>query len=339
MNRTLRALALTVLLGLGVVTAQALPPPPAAREGFRALLMGDFAAPRGNYDPAVALTVRRAEGWGAALMLSAGNVVAAQSLQLNRSDVAALWAAYDRTVGLPLRRAGISTLISLGAGDASSATARGGQPLFPLSRAGAATYWRAHPPAGENGLTLLQRTEYPHRYTALYRPCAAQANCPEVFFAVLDANTPHADPAWLEAQLSSPAAQLAAMRVVIGHLPLHPVAAGRVPTLAQPERWRALMERYGVHTYIGGAQAAPLAARVGGLNVVFSGGIGGRDFLGHPGSGRAAALLLDFYPEQDLIRVHTVDARSGEVIPAGQLPGRVQTPGLTLERLSELRGR
>ena len=56
-----------------------------------------------------------------------------------------------------------------------------------------------------------------------------------------------------------------------------------------------------------------------------SGGIGGRDYVGYPGTARSVVTVLDV--QDDGIRLTAYDADSGELIPAARLPARIDGLG------------
>jgi hypothetical protein len=88
-------------------------------------------------------------------------------------------------------------------------------------------------------------------------------------------------------------------RIVLGHLPLYPVAEGRNragEVLAEPDSLRALLEAYGVHLYISGHHHAYYPGRRGGLDLLASGALGDgpRPLIGDTVPSPRTVTLLDF---------------------------------------------
>ena len=298
----------------------------ASASATRLVLLSDFNGAYGalSYPPALTRMVQKTvTEWRPDLVISAGDLVAGQKASLTDTQVRAMWAAFERDVRGPLDRAGIPFAFTLGNHDAGLAR----------DRAEAARYWRAHAPA----LEYVDRAAFPFRYAFTFG---------ELFFAVLDAAGPNVDAAqrrWLAAQLASPQARAARFRLVLGHLPLSGVSAGRNrpgEVIREAGALREVMERGRVTAYISGHHAAFFPGRLGGpqgggLNVLASGGIGGRDYVGFPGTARSTVTVLDV--EKDRIRLTTYDADSGREVPLNTLPARVTGLGGTLERVGELR--
>ncbi|WP_394649604.1 metallophosphoesterase family protein [uncultured Deinococcus sp.] len=316
----LLALLLPALLWGPVQAAapQSAPPTP-----LRLVLLSDFNGSYGSthYPPALGRVLGRVlNEWKPALVLSAGDLIAGQKASLSDVNVRAMWAAFERDVRGPLAGAGIPFAFALGNHDASLAR----------DRREAAAYWGAHPPA----LTYAERAAFPFRYSFTQGA---------LFVAVLDASGPGVDAAqrsWLAAQLATPAARAAAVRLVLGHLPLAGLSReknrpGEVIRPADALALRAVMERGGVTAYVSGHQAAYYPGRLGGLNVLGSGGIGGRDYVGAPGTARSVVTVLDVVGGE--VRLSAYDADTGAAVPATSLPARVDGLGGPVVRVETLR--
>lgn len=305
---------------------------PAQDHTFRAVILSDFNGPYGSTDypaPLARVMTRTLNEWKPGLFLSAGDVVAAQKRSLSDANVQAMWSAFDRQVAGPLRRANIPFAFAVGNHDGSSARV-GSQFSFERDRRLLARYWNT--PGNAPRLDFVDRSRFPFAYTFTFQ---------KVFFAVVDASSNALqDRAWLEAQLASVAAQAAPMRLVIGHLPLYPVGAGRADpgnVLAGAESLRAMLERYRVHTYVSGHHAAYYPARRGELNLLATGGIGARDLLGFPGTARSTVTVADFDVQARVIRLLTFDADTGERLDENSLPARLGSGDTLIERVRELR--
>ncbi|SMB96118.1 metallophosphoesterase family protein [Deinococcus hopiensis] len=300
---------------------------PTTDETLRVAVLSDFNGSYGNttYPAALSHSVGQiVEDWKPDAVLSAGDLIAGQKARLTDAQVQAMWAAFDREVHAPLRRAGLPFGFTLGNHDASLAR----------DRREAAAYWRAHPPA----LTFLDRSAFPFRFSFLLR-----ASGRSLFVASLDASSPDlsADQrGWLAAQLAAPQAKAAGARIVLGHLPLAGISReknrpGEVIRGAVP--LREVMERGRVLAYISGHQAAYYPGRLGRLNVFASGGIGGRDYVGYPGTARSTLSLLTFDLRAGTATFRTVDAETGAEVATASLPARIHGLGGPVTRVEALR--
>lgn len=279
--------------------------------GLRLVLFSDFNGSYGRttYPPAVPRTVARmVNDWKPDLVLSAGDLIAGQKASLSAAQVQAMWQGFEETVRGPLQQANIPFAFALGNHDAS----------LPTDRREAARYWQNHVPA----LNFVDRAQFPFRYSF------GQGN---VFVAVLDAAGPQVaaeQRAWLAAQLRTPQARAARFRLVVGHLPLVGISREKNrpgEVIAQAGALRQVLEAGQVTAYLHGHHAAYYPGRLGGLNVLSSGGIGGRDYVGYPGTARSVVTVLDV--QDDGIRLTAYDADSGELIPAARLPARIDGLG------------
>lgn len=309
----------------------AAPVSPALPGPVRVAILSDFNGPYGStsYPPALGRSVARiVNDWRPDAVLSAGDLIAGQKASLTDAQVRAMWAAFDRDVRVPLNRAGIPFAFTPGNHDAS----------LPRDRREARTYWQAHPPA----LTFVDRADFPFR-------SSFTLGGGTVFVATLDAAGPVVDAgqrAWLAAQLASAPARAAGIRLVLGHLPLSGVSegknrAGEVIRDAGP--LRQVMQEGRVLAYISGHHAAYYPGRLGtpgqpdGLNVLASGGIGGRDYVGHPGTARSTLTLLTLHPATGRATLQTVDADTGQPVQTDSLPARLDGLGGTLNRVNDFR--
>ncbi|MDR6220665.1 metallophosphoesterase [Deinococcus soli (ex Cha et al. 2016)] len=304
----------------------AAPLPPSAQP-VRLAILGDFNGPYGSttYPAPLARSVARiVNEWQPDAVLSPGDLIGAQKASLGDAQVRAMWAAFDRDVREPLTRAGIPFAFTLGNHDAS--------PRSPRDRREAATYWAAHVPP----LAFVDRAAFPFRFSFTLGSGA-------VFVASLDASGPDVSAgqrAWLAAQLASPAARAASARLVLGHLPLAGVSAGKNrpgEVLRDAPALRQIMEAGRVLAYVHGHHAAFYPARLGRLNVLSAGGIGGRDYVGHPGTARSTVTLLTVWPAQGRATFETVDAATGQPVDPATLPARLDGLNGPLVRVSDFR--
>lgn len=304
---------LSLLLSLCALTSQA--------DALKFVLLSDFNGPYGStrYPAALTKTVGRiVDEWKPDMVLSAGDLIAGQKASLNAAQVQAMWQAFHRDVQVPLQSAGIPFAFTLGNHDAS----------LKGDRVQAERYWAAYAPA----LNYLDRAHFPFWYSFKVQ---------NVFIAVLDASGPNVGTdqrAWLSAQLATPAAKSARFRLVMGHLPLAGVSREKNrpgEIIREAQALRQVMEQGQVTAYLHGHHAAYYPGKIGRLNVLSSGGIGGRDYVGFPGTARSVVTVLDV--QQDHIQVVAYDADTGQMIPNSSLPVRLGGLGGPLWRVSDLR--
>ncbi len=328
------ALALAVALQLAAIgAAQGAVDPP--RGAFRVVLFGDFNGPYGalTYPPAVGRTIAAiAETWRPDLVLLPGDLVAGQSRDLPDDRFAAMWAAFDATVAAPLRAAGIPYAAAMGNHDASKLRSADGGAAFARERTAAADYWRR--PEHRMGLDeVVDADDAPFAWSFRHGP---------LFVALIDASGPvlsDAERDRLDATLASPAARAAPLRWVVGHLPLLGIAEGRdregeVLWRADDlrDRWRAA----GVDSYVSGHQAAFYAGVWGGLELVFTGGVGARRLRGTPGPARSAVAVVDVDLDPLRVRIVAYDPSTLQPLPDTAWPERLEAFGGSIERSGRL---
>lgn len=316
--RLTSALLLTPILIVSAGLAQTQPPPKAVS----LVVLSDFNGAYGSrtYPTTVGGVLRRIlNEWQPEVVLSAGDLIAGQKASLTDAQVRAMWAGFDREVYAPLQKAGIPFIFALGNHDASLAR----------DRREAQTYWKGHVPQG-----VLEGSKFPFQYTLSFKG---------VFIAVLDANGSDVNTRqreWLRAQLASAPAKAARVRLVMGHLPLSGISAdknkvGEIIRDATP--LRKIMVDGRVNLYLSGHHAAYYPGKLGELNVLASGGIGGRDYVGHPGTARSTVTRLFIDLDATVIRFQTFDADTGQEIPTESLPAQIRGLGGTLERATEFK--
>ncbi|UZQ54412.1 metallophosphoesterase [Trichothermofontia sichuanensis B231] len=309
------------------------------RGDVRLVVISDLNSQYGSvdYEPEVDRAIQLIPDWQPDLVLCGGDMVAGQKSTLTVAQIQAMWAAFDRRVAAPLRRAKIPFGFTIGNHDASGALNSARRYLFDTERQLAAAYWRT--PAHDPGLTFVDRAHFPFYYTFQQQ---------QIFYLVWDASTaeiPEAQLTWVAQSLGSPAAQAARLRIVIGHLPLYAVAVGRDHPgefLNQAERLRSLLEHYHVHTYISGHQHAYFPGHRGELDLLHAGALG---------SGPRPLLQSNLPPSKTLtiVDVHlanaatdytTYDMKTLQVIDQQQLPRRIDGPnGWVLRRDIPLTGK
>jgi hypothetical protein len=331
--RRLTAVLCLLLLAAPASAQPAVDPP---RGDLRVVVLGDLNGPYGA--TAYADAVHRAvaaivDVWRPDLVLLPGDLVAGQSRELPDERFAAMWAAFDAAVAAPLRAAGIPYAAALGNHDASKLRDADGAYAFARERAAAATYWSApHHRAGLDAVALGEA------------PFAGSFRLGPLFVAVVDASGPVLDDherAVLAAELASPSASSAALRWVVGHLPLLGVAEGRDrdgEVLWRAEELRDRLVTAGVDTYLSGHQGAFYAAAWGGLELLFApGAVGGRALRGTDLAPRAGLLVVDIALDPLDVAVLAIDPATLAPSPAGAVPPRLSAFGAELERSPRLR--
>ncbi|MDF1522941.1 MAG: metallophosphoesterase [Trueperaceae bacterium] len=316
-GRSLTAL-LCLLLFAAPAPAQAVFDPP--RGELRVVVLGDLNGPYGA--TAYADAVHRAvaaivDVWRPDLVLLPGDLVAGQSRALPDERFAAMWAAFDAAIAAPLRAAGVPYAAALGNHDASKLRDADGAYAFARERAAAAL------------------DDVPFAWPFRLGP---------LFVAVVDASGPVVDDrerAALAAALASPSARSAALRWVVGHLPLLGVAEGRDrdgEALWRAEELRDLLVAGDVDTYLGGHQGAFYAAAWGGLELLFApGAVGGRALRGAGLAPRNGLLVVDVGFDPFDVAVLAIDPATLAPYPAGAVPPRLSAFGAELERSPRVR--
>lgn len=266
------------------------------RGDVRLVVLADFNGPYGAVDypaPLARAMAAITTVWLPDLLLSPGDVIAGQSHQLPDDRFAAMWAAFDTAVAEPLRAGAIAYAVAFGNHDGSSQTS-GGAYVFERERGAAVDYWSSSPPA----LAYQDRAGYPFDYSFTHAVGPAAAG---LFVVILDASSSavtRSQREWLAAQLSSPAAVEAGARVVVGHLPLVPVAQGRDRSgeyVYQGRELGALLGDGSVDLYVSGHHAAFYPGRLGDVELLFAGGIGGRRLLGTTAAPLSTVTLVDVW--------------------------------------------
>lgn len=305
------------------------------RGDMRIVVFGDFNGSYGStiYPAPVARAIEAiATVWKPDLLLSPGDVVAGQNDSLPDAAFAAMWAAFDERIALPLRAAGIPYAVAMGNHDASSLGGATGVYRFARERRAARAYWGR--PMYERNLDYVDRDRHPFDY-------AFRAG--EAFVAMIDASSATVSQEqrrWLEAVLRSPAATSARLRLVVGHLPLAPVGRGRQgpgETLADAEGLRRIMERGEVDLYVSGHHAAYYPGRLGNLELLFAGGVGGRPLLAGDAPARSTVTVVDVAFDPVEVRYRTFDLGTMQLVSVESLPRAIGS-GPSAVRLSERAG-
>lgn len=273
-----------------------------------------------HYDPEVIQAIALIPAWQPDLVLGGGDMVAGQKSSLTPAQIQAMWAAFDKNIGAPLRQANLPFGFTIGNHDGSGALAANGTALFRQERELAAAHWNT--PRHNPGLEFVDQARFPFYYTFTQN---------QIFYLVWDASTAQISPeqlAWVEKSLASPRAQQAKLRIVIGHLPLYAVAVGRDQpgeVLNQPEQLRSLLERHQVHTYISGHHHAYYPGHRGQLELLHTGALGGgpRPLLNSDLPPQKTLTVVDINLKTATTTYTTYDMKTLQVVDQRQLPRMV----------------
>jgi hypothetical protein len=306
------------------------------RGDLRIVVLGDLNGPYGatEHAPAVHGAVAAiVDVWRPDLVVLSGDLIAGQSRSLPDGRFAEMWAAFDAAVAAPLRSAGIPYAATLGNHDASKLRAADGSFAFARERDAAAAYWSA--PHHRAGLDVVTGTGAPFAWSFVLGP---------LFVAIVDASGPVVDETErlsLADALVAPEARSAALRWVVGHLPLVGVAEGRDRDGEVVWRAQALRDRMvagGVDAYVSGHQGAFYAAAWGDLELLFApGAVGGRSLRGTGLPPRPGVLLVDIALDPLDVAVRAFDPATLAPYPSEAVPPRLSAFGAELERSPRVR--
>ncbi len=313
-----RIFALTVSLLLAAAHAQEFALPEAGAE-LRVVVLGDFNGPYGTvgYAPALARLVERIPSWQPDLVLLPGDLIAGQDHSLPAERFAGMWDGFDREVAQPLRQAGIPFAASLGNHDGSSLRTAAGF-TFARERAAASDYWQ------RVRSDLLVR----EHDTAGF-PFDWSFSVGGLFVIVWDASSAMVTSGqleWLHEQLASEAALAADFRWLVGHLPLVGVAERRDrpgEVLSGGSELASELRAAGLDTYVSGHQAAWYPGELGGLELLMSGGLGGRRLIAGSAPVRSTVTVVDLWPSSGAVTYTTFDIMTGETVHPEELPAEL----------------
>lgn len=300
------------------------------RGAVRAVVFGDFNGPYGSltYPPAVTRVIAAiVDVWRPDVVLMPGDLVAGQDRSLPIDRFAAMWGAFDAAVAAPLRAAGIPYVAAMGNHDASNLRGADGSFAFARERDAAAVYWSR--PEHWHGLDAVDVAAAPFTFALRLGP---------LFVTAIDASGPVVDDeqrAWLASVLASGPAREASVRLVMGHLPLVGIAVGRDrqgEVVWEAASLRDIMLEHGVDGYVSGHQAAYYPGRWEGLELLFSGGIGGRALRDSDAPPRSAVTLVDVWLEPFVVHYTTFDPTGFQPFPPSAVPARIDGYGGVVER-------
>jgi hypothetical protein len=236
------------------------------------------------------------------VVLISGDMVAGQQAGL---DYPAMWAGFHAAVTTPLVSAGMVVAPSPGNHDASAYAGYEGE------RAEYVRQWKA--PARKLKATMIDGADYPLRYSFAVG---------DTFFLSLDATVvgplSSAQRAWVDQQLT--AATAYPVRIVFGHLPLHPATVGRETQVLNDAALESLLR--GRALFVGGHHHGYYPGKVNGLRHVVAPclGAGPRALIGTTAASARGFVVLTV----DRGQVTSLEARTGpgyrSTIPRSALP-------------------
>jgi Icc-related predicted phosphoesterase len=304
-----------------LATVPDLPP----RKDLRLVVISDLNSQYGSttYEPEVSQAIALIPQWQPDLVLCGGDMIAGQKASLTQSQIESMWAAFDEKIAAPLRQQQIPFGMTIGNHDGSGAI-KDQTLIFQNERDLAQTYWQQHP----SYLNFVDRANFPFYYSF-------QQN--DVFFLVWDASTAQISPQqleWVEQTLQTPAAQQASARIVLGHLPLYPVAQTKNQPgeyLAAGKQLRSLLAKNQVLMYVSGHQHVYYPGRIDSLELLHAGalGQGARQLINSELPPRQTITVLDLELPEMIITYSTYDASTWQQIALKELPTSIpETDGI-----------
>ena len=288
---------------------------------FRLVVISDFNSQYGSteYEVEVDEAIALIPQWQPDLVLSGGDAIAGQKASLTKAQINAMWAAFDRHVAAPLREYGVPFGFTIGNHDGSGAI-KDRTLIFKQERDLAQAYWQQQ--QDRLGLNFVDRANFPFYYSFEQK---------DIFFLVWDASTDNISQQqlnWIEQALASPAARQAAIKIVIGHLPLYPVATAKNKPgeyLAQGKQLRSLLEQNQVLMYVSGHHHAYYPGKLGKLKLFHAGalGQGARQLINGTLPPSKTVTVIDLELDPARITYTTYNAETWEVISLEQLPAAI----------------
>ncbi|MEL6909780.1 MAG: metallophosphoesterase [Cyanobacteria bacterium J06598_4] len=286
------------------------------RQDFRIVVISDLNSQYGSteYEPEVTQAIALMSQWQPDLVLCGGDMIAGQKASLTKSQIESMWAAFDREVAAPLRGQKIPFGFTIGNHDGSGAV-KAETLIFSQERKLAQAYWQQH----DSSLNFVDRANFPFYYTF-------EQN--KVFFLVWDASTAEISPqqlGWIEQALQSPVAQQASARIVLGHLPLYPVAKTKNKPgeyLAEGDKLRSLLIANQVLGYVSGHHHVYFPGRVNNLELLHAGalGQGARQLIDSELLPHKTLTVMDLDLTKTKLTYTTYNATTWQPVSLEQLP-------------------
>lgn len=308
------------------VIAKKLDLPP--RQDFRLVVISDLNSQYGSteYEPEVTQAIALIPQWQPDLVLCGGDMIAGQKASLTKSQIESMWAAFELKIAAPLRKQAIPLGFTIGNHDGSGAI-KNQTLIFQDERNLAQAYWQQQ----QHYLNFVDRAHFPFYYSF-------QQN--KIFFLVWDASTAQISPQqfnWIEQTLKTPAAQQATARIVLGHLPLYPVAKEKNKPgeyLEEGTKLRSLLTENKVLMYVSGHHHVYYPGKINHLELLHAGalGQGSRQLINSELSPRQTITIIDLDLSKLALTYTTYDATTWQKIFLKQLPASIPNPDGTIWR-------
>ncbi|XTZ11990.1 MAG: metallophosphoesterase family protein, partial [cyanobacterium endosymbiont of Rhopalodia inflata] len=168
----------------------------------RIIVISDLNSEYGSttYESEVKQAITLIPGWKPNLILCGGDMIAGQKKSLAKTQIQAMWSAFDANISNPLRHFNIPFGFTIGNHDGSGAIYQG-KYTFASERELASNYWNQ--PTHNPGLNFIDRVNFPFYYSFMQN---------DVFYLVLDASTyiiSSEQLTWIKKSLASSIAQKA----------------------------------------------------------------------------------------------------------------------------------
>ena len=289
-------------------------------QDFRIVVISDLNSQYGSteYEPEVEQAIALMPQWQPDLVLCGGDMIAGQKASLTKSQINAMWAAFDRHIAAPLRQQQIPFGFTIGNHDGSGAT-KNKRFIFEAERDLAQAYWLKQQ---QLGLNFVDRGNFPFYYSFQQS---------DIFFLVWDAssqNIPEQQLAWVQQTLNSDRAQKAKTRIAIGHLPLYPIVEAKNKPgeyLARGDKLRSLLEQNQVQAYISGHHHAYYPGKKDSLELLYAGalGQGARELINSDLPAFPSITVIDMETATEKLTYTTYNAKTWELITLEQLPSSI----------------
>lgn len=292
------------------------PQPDPQRGDTRIVVISDMNESYGSthYAEYVDSSLAHIERWQPDAILTGGDQIAGQHLDLSEENIHAMWEAFDEVIATPVYEMGIPFGMTMGNHDAS------GSGSFDHERDIAEEYWTTAP-------SLLDVQDGEHL------PFYFSFTVNDLFVISWDASAheiSEEELKWVARQLQSETAQQASRRILIGHLPLYAVAEGRNrrgELLSDADELFSMLKDNGLDMYISGHHHAYYPAMKEGVLLLSAGAIGSgpRPLLQSDLEPRRTITLLDFFDETGSYTITTYDLenRMKEIRP-DELPESIE---------------
>lgn len=257
-----------------------------ARGDLRVAVISDLNSGLGaiDYEWQVDSIVQRIPRiWKPDLVISGGDLVAGMGVS-DPDHLQKMWDAFTKHIAAPLNDNNIPFAFTLGNHD--------GPRAYKVEHAFTKTYWNQSD--NKPNLDFVDDSHFPNYYSFVKN---------DMFFVSWEASSSEITEEnleWMKEQFQLPEAINARHRFVMGHMPLYSVAQERDSkgdVLQNPEKLRALLERYKVTAYISGHQHAFYPGKRGKLELLNTGaaGSGARSWLTQDLAPTNTITMMDIY--------------------------------------------